>query len=57
MPKEFRPGNSRAFLVRSTAAPFSPLSVLNGLTLRVGDGGGGLKVSVEMTLSGDEIDI
>ena len=50
MPEEFRPCTLHAFPVTSTAALFSPLSVLNGLTLRVGVGG--LKVSVEMTLRG-----
>ena len=44
MPEEFRLCTSHAFPVRSTAALFSPLSVLNGLTLR--EGVGGLKVSV-----------
>ena len=33
MPEEFRPCTSHAFFVRSTAALFSPLSVLNGPTL------------------------
>ena len=37
MPEEFRPCNSLAFPVRSTAAP---LSLLNGLTLGVGGEGG-----------------
>ena len=55
MPKEFRPCTSSTFPIKSTAALFNPLSVLNGPTLRMGVGG--LKVSVEMTLSGDEINI
>ena len=38
MPEEFRPCTSRAFPVRSTVALFSPSSVLNGPTLRVGGG-------------------
>ena len=51
--EEFRPCASCAFPVRSTVALFSPSSVLNGPTLRVG-GGGALNVSVEMTLRGDK---
>ena len=48
--QEFMPGNTRAFLVRLTAVL---CHFLNGPTLRVGGGFGGLKVSVEMTLSED----
>ena len=56
MPKEFRPDTSHAFLVRSTAALCQPLVSFEWTDAKDG-GWGGLKVSVEMTLSGDEIDI
>ena len=52
----FRPGTSRTFSVRSTPeALFQPF-VSFEWTDATG-GGGGLKVSAEMTLSGDKIDI
>ena len=56
MPKESRPGTSHAFLVRSTAALCQPLVSFEWTEAKDG-GWGDLKVSVEMTLSGDEIDI
>ena len=57
MPKEFRPGTSHAFLVRSTAALCQPLVSFEWTDAKDGGWGGGLKVSVKMMLSGDEIDI
>ena len=55
MPKEFRAGTSCAFPVRSTAALCQPFVSYEWTDAKGGDWGG-LKISVEMTLSGDEIE-
>ena len=49
-----RPGTSCAFSVRSTAVLYQPIVSFEWTDAK-GGGEGGLKVSVEMTLSGDEI--
>ena len=54
--KSLGPGSSHVFLIRSTAALCQPLVSFEWTDAKDG-GWGGLKVSVVMTLSRDEIDI